>query len=82
MTSDQMFQSTLLREERHGVAAIVASITPVSIHAPARGATAQGRTLGPVRFRFNPRSCARSDPSARSDGKGKQKQPVHAKPAV
>ena len=58
------FQSTLPRGERHIDLREDVQIGDVSIHAPARGATAANVKTRICRWRFNPRSREGSDPIA------------------
>jgi len=57
----EVFQSTPLREGRHQHDDGVRFVSDVSIHAPARGATAARRKTGTHEPGFNPRPCARGD---------------------
>ena len=57
----QEFQSTLLREERLARTFPAFLLPTISIHAPARGATALKAEYGEEGGNFNPRSCERSD---------------------
>ena len=59
------FQSTLPRRERHSNVITVCIHLSISIHAPAKGATCQGRRDFAERGHFNPRSREGSD-SARA----------------
>jgi len=55
------FQSTPLREGRHGLCHGSKHRTGVSIHAPARGATRPSWRSTMMSTSFNPRPCARGD---------------------
>ena len=56
-----MFRSTPLREGRRRDAAARRDVEPVSIHAPARGATCCSRPTSWRSASFDPRPCARGD---------------------
>ena len=56
-----LFQSTLLQEERRISVATANGISPISIHAPTRGATSGVHTATELLSDFNPRSYKRSD---------------------
>ena len=65
-----IFQSTLLQEERPSLSQSFSATLPISIHAPTRGAT-----VCPFRNHnnsgyFNPRSYKRSDPGLVPEKKG------------
>ncbi len=61
------FQSTLLREERQMSCTAAVRPFPISIHAPARGATNSVYISNLYPLDFNPRSCERSDLVSRPD---------------
>ena len=57
----EIFQSTLLQEERHFVNSKTNTNRDISIHAPTRGATITDLDDGTQNNDFNPRSYKRSD---------------------
>ena len=59
--SNLVFQSTPLREGRQDEQRRLLPAQPVSIHAPARGATRTISRSSPTTRGFNPRPCARGD---------------------
>ena len=59
--SNEVFQSTLPHGERRRSLGCAANAIPVSIHAPARGATSMPASTAAIASRFNPRSRTGSD---------------------
>ena len=60
-TFEGTFQSTLPRRERPQLSRNFRDVAPISIHAPAKGATKQHRSTQPPNSYFNPRSREGSD---------------------
>ena len=66
LTSDKLFQSTLLQEERLRIFQQGIQAFYISIHAPTRGATVAIYSIAGNWEYFNPRSYKRSDSKAKA----------------